>query len=247
MKLELTALAGLPEVVPGDDLAALITDRAELTDGDIIVVAQKIVSKAEDRFERPAETKPTSQALELAEVTGKDPGLVQLILDESREVLRAREGVLIVETSHGFVCANAGIDSSNVPGDTRVLLLPTDPDDSARRLRADLQKRTGTCLAIVITDSFGRAWRSGQADVAIGCAGIATLSDLRGGHDRDGHELTASIQAVADELAAAADLARSKASGEPVVLVRGRADLVSEADGAGAVAAIRARQEDLFR
>lgn len=247
MKLELTALADLPEVMPGDDLAALIADRAELTDGDIVVVAQKIVSKAEDRFARPAETTPSSQALELAELTDKDAGLVQLILDESSEVLRARKGVLIVETRHGFVCANAGIDSSNVPGDARVLLLPVDPDNSARQLRAALQERTGARPAVVITDSFGRAWRSGQVDVAIGCAGIAALSDLRGGSDRDGRELTASIQAVADELAAAADLARWKASGEPVVLVRGRADLVSEADGPGALAVIRARQEDLFR
>lgn len=247
MSVELFAVAGIPEIAPGADLAATIAERAELSDGDIIVVAQKIVSKSEGRFAAPAEAAPSERAIELAKLTEKDPGLVQLILDESSEVLRARPGVLIVETRHGFVCANAGIDSSNVPGDERVLLLPVDPDASARGLRGALRELTGRSLAVVITDSFGRAWRSGQLDVAIGCAGIDPLLDERGETDREGRELTATIQSVADELAAAADLARGKSSGEPVVVVRGRADLVLEADGPGAKSSIRARTEDLFR
>jgi coenzyme F420-0:L-glutamate ligase/coenzyme F420-1:gamma-L-glutamate ligase len=183
----------------------------------------------------------------LAEATGKDPGLVQLILDESAEVMRAADGVLIVETRHGFVCANAGIDGSNVPGDGRVLLLPEDSDASARAIRDALQKSTGLRLAVLITDSFGRAWRTGQSDVAIGCAGLDALLDARGSVDREGRELSATIQAVADELAAAADLARTKTSGEPVVIIRGRADLLTSSPGAGAKVSIRARIQDLFR
>lgn len=247
MRLELSAVAGIPEVAPGDDLAEVIGARAELAGGDIVVVAQKIVSKAEGRFADPTQVTPSDRALELAAKTAKDPGLVQLILDESSEVLRATEGVLIVETRHGFVCANAGIDSSNVPGDGRVLLLPVDPDGSARALRARLRETSGANVAVVITDSFGRAWRSGQLDVAIGCAGIDPLLDGRGESDRHGRELAATIQSVADEIAAAADLARSKASGEPVVVIRGRADLVLEEDGPGAIASIRDRTQDLFR
>lgn len=247
MKLTVEAVAGLPEIAPGDDLAALIADHAGLEDGDIVVVAQKAVSKAEDRFADPAAVEAGAEARELAGRTAKDPGLVQLILDESAEVLRATEGVLIVETTHGFICANAGIDSSNVPGDGRVLLLPIDPDGSARSLRAKLQAISGKQLAVLITDSFGRAWRSGQLDVAIGCAGIEPLIDERGGTDREGRELAATIQAVADELSAAADLARTKDSGEPVVVVRGRSELVISADGPGAAASLRDRTQDLFR
>lgn len=241
------AVSGLPEFAPGDDLAGAILERADLRDGDIVVIAQKVVSKCEGRFADPASAVPTEQARELAELTEKDPGLVQLILDESNEVLRAAPGVLIVETRHGFVCANAGIDSSNVPGDDRVLLLPLDSDASARAIRARLQTGASARLGVIVTDSFGRAWRTGQSDVAIGCAGIDPLLDLRGGHDRGGRELAATIQAVADELAAGADLARAKDSGEPIVIARGRADLVSEADGPGATAGLREREQDLFR
>lgn len=246
MSLALVALADLPEVNPGDDLAQLIGSRAEFDDGDIVVVAQKVISKAEDRFAELDDVAASARAQELAEQTGKDPRLVQLILDESREVLRVREGVMIVETRHGFVCANAGIDASNVPGE-RLLLLPEDPDRSARELRRELQLSCGRQLAVIITDSFGRAWRSGQVDVAIGCAGIAPLLDLRGEADAHGRELSASIQAVADELAAAANLARKKSSGEAVVITRGRADLVCPEDGPGAAAGLRSRSEDLFR
>jgi coenzyme F420-0:L-glutamate ligase/coenzyme F420-1:gamma-L-glutamate ligase len=247
LKLTLEAIADLPEIKPGDDLAALIAERAQLEDGDIVVIAQKAVSKSEDRFADPAKTTPGAEAVVLAKTTGKDPGLVQLILDESAEVMRAADGVLIVETRHGFVCANAGIDSSNVPGDGRVLLLPEDSDASARAIRDALQNSTGLRLGVLITDSFGRAWRTGQSDVAIGCAGLDALLDERGSVDREGRELSATIQAVADELAAAADLARTKESGDPVVIIRGRADLLTSSPGAGAKVSLRARIQDLFR
>lgn len=247
MTISIAALEDFPEVLPGDDLGALIADRARLTGGEIVVIAQKVVSKAEDRFADPATTTPSERARELAPLTGKDPRLVQLILDESREVLRARDGVLIVETNHGFVCANAGIDSSNVPGDGRVLRLPVDPDASARRIRATLNRRSGADVAVVITDSFGRAWRTGQLDVAIGCAGIDPLVDHRGGEDRDGRPLTASISAAADSLAAAADLARGKASGHPVMVIGGLDDLLLGRDGPGAAALLREKTTDLFR
>jgi coenzyme F420-0:L-glutamate ligase/coenzyme F420-1:gamma-L-glutamate ligase len=247
LKLTVEAVPDLPEIAPGDDLASLIAERASLADGDIVVIAQKAVSKAEDCFADPAATTASAEAEVLASTTGKEPGLVQLILDQSSEVLRATVGVLIVETHHGFICANAGIDGSNVPGDGQVLLLPPDPDASARQIRAELQSKAGARLAVLITDSFGRAWRSGQSDVAIGCAGIDPLLDERGGVDREGRELAATIQAVADELSAAADLARTKQSGEPVVIIRGRPDLVREANGPGAVASLRLRSQDLFR
>ncbi len=247
MKLEVFAVEGLPELRAGDDLAALISSNTELADGDIVVVAQKAVSKVEDRFADPASVTPSPRAIELARQTEKDPAQVELIISESHEVLRAAPGVLIVETLHGFVCANAGIDNSNVPGEDRVLLLPKDPDASARGLRAELQESTGAQLAVIVTDSFGRAWRTGQSDIAIGCAGIDPLLDLRGQNDSNGRELNASIQAVADELAAASDLARSKASGHPVVVIRGRGDLVIAEDGPGAVASLREHAQDLFR
>lgn len=246
MRLSVQALEGLPEVADGDDLGELIASRCDLMDGDIVVVAQKVISKAEGRLVDARSVEVGDRARELAATTGKDPALVQLILDESKEVLRATRGVLIVETKHGFVCANAGIDSSNVPvGD--YLLLPEDPDASARALRHSLTQRSGATVAVVITDSFGRAWRIGQLDVAIGCAGICAVEDLRGSPDADGRELVATIQAVADEVAAAANLAREKSSRQAVVILRGRPDFVTEADGIGAGAALRDRAEDLFR
>lgn len=251
MNLELVALTGIPEVATGDDvseliMAASIANDVPIGDGDIVVIAQKIVSKAEGRSVNPATIAPSPEAVELAALTKKDPRLVQLILDESNEVLRATEGVIIVETHHGFVCANAGIDASNVPGDD-LLLLPIDPDASARSIRDGLGARLGVSPAVIVTDSFGRAWRSGQADVAIGCAGIAPLLDMTGASDAHGRELVATITAVADELAAAADLARRKTDGLPVVVVRGRDDLVTEHSGPGAVAGLRERSSDLFR
>ena len=248
MKLEIQAVDGLPEVAPGDNIAALIAERSDLQDGDIVVIAQKIVSKAEGQLRDLAAVTPSAEAERLAAVTEKDPRLVQLILDESNEVLRAVPGVLIVETTHGFVCANAGIDASNLAGaGDAVLLLPRDPDASARAIRAGIAEHAGRSVAVIVADSFGRAWRSGQADVAIGCAGIEPLLDLRGQRDSAGRELAATVIAVADELASAADLARTKTSGRPAVLVRGRGDLLTPEHGPGAAASLRERSADLFR
>ena len=237
---------GLPEVRAGDELGAMIAAAAELADGDIVVVAQKVVSKAEGRQRRLAEVEPGPRASELAASLGKDPRLVELILAETERIVRS-ERVLIVETHSGLICANAGIDSSNVGGDDEVLLLPADPDASARRLRAEIAIATGRRIAVVVSDSFGRPWRVGQTEVAIGCAGIDPVDDWRGRSDRDGRELAATEIAVADQLAAAADLVRDKAAGIPAAIVRGRAELVTADDGPGARALQRAREEDLFR
>jgi coenzyme F420-0:L-glutamate ligase/coenzyme F420-1:gamma-L-glutamate ligase len=243
------ALEGLPEVAEGDDLAALIVDRLplDLDAGDVLVVAHKVVSKAEGRVRSLAGVDPSPRAVELAAQHGKDPRHLQVVLDESRELLRASHGVLICVTHHGFVCANAGVDASNVPGDEVVVLLPRDPDASARELRARVRELTGMAPAVVITDSFGRAWRQGQVDIAIGCAGLAPLEDWRGRADSTGREMRATWIAVADELAAAADLARTKDGGQPAVLIRGAGAHVTGEDGPGAQALLRPAAEDLFR
>jgi coenzyme F420-0:L-glutamate ligase/coenzyme F420-1:gamma-L-glutamate ligase len=243
------ALPGLPRIAPGDDLGALLAGAAppDLGDGDVLVVAQKVVSKAEGRIVRLAEVVPDGRARELAAQIDKDARQVQIVLDESTAVVRARRGVLIVRTHQGFVCANAGIDASNVPGEDAVVLLPVDPDASARALRARLRELRGVAPAVVISDSFGRAWRRGQADVALGCAGLVALDDWTGRVDAEGRELRATQIAVADEAAAAADLARAKDSGEPAVLVRGLERYVRADDGPGAVAGlVRDPAEDLF-
>jgi coenzyme F420-0:L-glutamate ligase/coenzyme F420-1:gamma-L-glutamate ligase len=247
MDLELSAIDGLPEIREGDDLAGLITERSRLEDGDVVVISQKAVSKSEGRVRRLGEVRPGERARELAAELGKDPALVELILAESRSVVRAERGVLIVETKSGWICANAGIDASNVAGDDAVVLLPSDPDASARALRKGLRDSAGVAPAVVVSDSFGRPWRIGQADVAIGCAGLSVLDDWRGRADREGRELAATAVAVADQLAAAADLTRDKASGSPVVRVRGAAHLVTDEDGPGAAAMQRHAAEDLFR
>jgi coenzyme F420-0:L-glutamate ligase/coenzyme F420-1:gamma-L-glutamate ligase len=194
-----------------------------------------------------AEIEPGARATELAATLDKDPRQVQAVLDESVEVLRAERGVLISVTRHGFVCANAGVDASNVPGDGRIVLLPLDPDSSARALRARLEALTGVAPAILITDSFGRAWRHGQTDIAIGCAGLRPLEDWRGLPDAAGREMHATWIAIADELAAAADLTRTKDGSQPVVLIRGAHRHVTVEDGPGALELIRPREEDLFR
>lgn len=250
----LTALAleGLPEVGPREDLAQMIVDslgqqRNALTSGDVLVVAHKVVSKAEGRIRRLADVHPTARATELAQQHGKDPRHVQVVLDESRSVLRAAHGVLICVTHHGFVCANAGVDASNAPARDTVIVLPIDPDASARALRRRIDVITRTQPAIVITDSFGRAWRNGQTDVAIGCAGLRPLEDWRGRSDATGRELRATSIAVADELASAADLARAKDGFQPVVVVRGAERHVTSDDGPGAATLRRAEHEDLFR
>jgi coenzyme F420-0:L-glutamate ligase/coenzyme F420-1:gamma-L-glutamate ligase len=245
---------GLPEVEPGDDLASLVVaalDRAgrspTLGDGEVIVIAHKVVSKAEGRVFRLDDVQPGPKAISLAREHDKDPRLVQVVLDESREVIRASRGVIISVTHHGFVCANAGVDASNVPGEDTVLALPRDPDASARSLRMRLRELTGILVAVVITDSFGRAWRVGQCDVAIGCAGLAPVEDWRGRPDADGREMRATLIAVADQVAAVADLARAKDARQPVVVVRGAERHVIAQDGPGAAALIRAESDDLFR
>jgi len=246
--LSAAALDGLPEIVPGADLAGLIARAAPpLADGDVVVIAHKAVSKAQGRTVSLAAVRPGRRARELARRLGKDPRHVQVVLDQSREVLRAERGVLICVTRHGFVCANAGVDASNVRGEETVLLLPEDPDASARGLRARLRELTGASPAVLITDSFGRAWRHGQCDVAIGCAGLRPLEDWRGRADALGRTLRATWLAVADQLAAAADLARRKDSSQPVVLIRGAERHVTDEDGPGAAALARPQSEDLFR
>ena len=245
--IEIHPVEGLPEIEAGAPLGVMIATLAELRDLDVLVVSQKIVSKAEGRVVRLSSVAPSARAEELAGELGKNPRLVELILAESREVLRAEHGVLIVETKSGLICANAGIDSSNVPDDGAVCLLPVDPDASARRLRAEITAAAGVRPAVVIADSFGRPWRLGQAEFAIGCAGLRPLDDWRGAVDREGRKLGATVIAIADEVAAAADLARDKASGTPAVIVSGAGRHVTREDGPGALALRRAEALDLFR
>jgi coenzyme F420-0:L-glutamate ligase / coenzyme F420-1:gamma-L-glutamate ligase len=245
--IRILPVQGMPELAEGMSVAAEIVARAELRDGDVVVVSQKIVSKAEGRVRRLSDAIPGAEARRLATELGKEPALVELILSESREVIRAERGILIVETHHGFVCANAGIDSSNLPEAGTVALLPMDPDASARRLRAEVRDRNGIDIAVIVSDSFGRAWRLGQAEVAIGCAGIAPLADWRGRTDAHGRELEATSIAVADQAAAAADLIRDKASRVPVAVLRGLERSVTAEDGPGAVTLRRPVDEDLFR
>ena len=244
-ELRVLPVEGLPEVGEGDRLGPLIAERAGLCDGDIVAISQKVVSKAEGRVRRLAEVEPGDEAAELANRLGKDARLVQLVLDESRRVVRAENGVLITETRHGLVCANAGIDASNLPEGETVVLLPEDPDASARAIRADLggPARVG----VVITDSFGRPWRLGQTDVAIGCAGVAPLDDWRGRADAAGRNLSATFIAIADQVAGAADLVRDKAAGVPAAVLRGLERFVIDGDGPGAAALRRPESEDLFR
>ena len=233
---------------PGDDLSALLAATApdDLRSGDVLVVAHKAVSKAEGRVRRLAEVAPGEAARGLAAEHGKDPRLVQAVLDESARVLRAERGVLICETRHGFVCANAGVDQSNA-GPGEVVLLPERPDRSARSLRAGIGAARGVRPAVVISDSFGRPWRLGEVDVAIGAAGIRPLDDWRGRADAFGRELRVTTIAVADAVAAAADLVRRKDSSQPAVLARGLERHVTEDDGPGAAALRRPPEDDLFR
>jgi coenzyme F420-0:L-glutamate ligase/coenzyme F420-1:gamma-L-glutamate ligase len=245
--MRILGVSGMPEVGEGMKVGELIAKRTDLADGDVLVVSQKIVSKAEGRVRRLTETIPGEEASRLAATLGREPALVELILAESREVLRAERGVLIVETHHGFVCANAGIDTSNLPEADTVSLLPEDPDGSARRIRAEIRDVAGICPAVIVSDSFGRAWRLGQAEVAIGCAGITPLDDWRGRADANGRELEATVIAIADEAAAAADLVRNKVSRVPAAIVRGLASYVNAEDGPGAAALHRPRDDDLFR
>jgi coenzyme F420-0:L-glutamate ligase / coenzyme F420-1:gamma-L-glutamate ligase len=242
-------LGALPDVGPGDDLAALVAEAApaDLGDGDLLVVAHKVVSKSEGRVRDLEEIEPGERAVGLAAEHGKDARLVQAVLDETAELLRARAGVFICATRHGFVCANAGVDQSNASRPGELILLPEDPDRSARRLRDGLAAALGVRPAVVIADSFGRAWRLGQTDVAIGVAGLAPLDDWSGRPDAYGRELRVTAIAIADSAAAAADLARAKDSRRPAVLVRGLARYVTAEDGPGAAALRRPPALDLFR
>src|SRR5450631_1933713 len=223
--IEIVPIPGLPEIHAGDDLAAEIVAaafraRIKFKSGDVLVVAQKIVSKAEGCVTELAAVVPSAQALQLGAKLKKDPRLIEVILGESRRIVRS-DPVLIVETHHGLVCANAGVDQSNVPGNEVVTRLPRDPDRSARDLVTALRRRTRTRIAVIVSDTFGRPWRLGLTNVAIGAAGVPALVDLRGTRDADGKLLHATIIAVADELAAAGGLLMGKAAGVPAAIVRG--------------------------
>lgn len=251
-QLILTAIPGLPLIQPGDDLGALIVDHARradfpLRDDDVIVIAQKVVSKAENRRARLEDVTPSPHALELADHIRKDARLVEVILRESREVVRTAPGLLIVEDRHGLICANAGVDRSNVEkaDGEWVTLLPIDPDASARGIRDRIEDLTGQRVAVLINDSHGRPWREGASGVVIGVAGIAPLDDQRGTHDLFGYELQSTVVAVADQIAAAASLLQGQADeGRPVVVLRG---LEYEARDAAAADVLRPRERDLFR
>lgn len=272
--LSARALQGLPEFHAGADLGASIVAALDaerpahpLRDGQIVAVAHKVVSKVEGAVADLRAVTPTPRARELAAQTNalrggdsgpppkggpppKDPRAVQVVLDESVEVVRAERGVIVSRTRQGFVCANAGVDASNSGERDRIdtlILLPRDPDASARRIRTRLRELTGARVGVVISDSFGRAWRNGQCDVAIGCAGLTPLEDWRGRTDGSGRELHATWLAVADMIAATAELARAKDSREPVVVLDGLQRLVTDADGPGADALVRPTTEDLFR
>ena len=246
--LRLFRLPGLPEIQLGDDLTAQIAAaagraRISFENGDILVIAQKIISKAEGAVVRLATIRPSPQALALAARLKKDPRAVEVVLQQSRRIVRS-DHVLIAETRHGFVCANAGVDHSNVPGEDVVTLLPRDPDLSAKKLAAALRQLTGKRVAVIISDTFGRPWRLGLTDVAIGASGVPVLHDLRGTLDRHGKPLTATVLAVADELASAAGLLMRKSEGSPVILIRGYRFKPSS-DPAASI--IRPAAEDLFR
>ena len=247
-RIELIPITGLPEIREGDDLAhiifaAALRAKTGFQNRDIVVVAQKIISKAEGRVAKLSTIEPSAQASQLAAKGARDPRLVEVILQESRRIVREHP-VLIVETHHGFVCANAGVDHSNVPGEDVVTLLPTDPDRSARLLSRELRRVTKKQVAVLISDTFGRPWRLGLTNVAVGAAGVPVMLDLRGTRDRDAKPLQATILAIADDLAAAAGLAMGKRDGVPVVVIRGYTYRPAQAP---ATRIIRPAHEDLFR
>jgi coenzyme F420-0:L-glutamate ligase / coenzyme F420-1:gamma-L-glutamate ligase len=240
-------LAGIPELEEGDDLAALLAEAAErvggLLEGDVVVVAQKAVSKVEGRIVRLADVTPSPRAVELAGDEG-DPRKVEVILSEADHVVRSRPPLVITETRHGFVCASAGVDASNAKGEGTVILLPLDPDASAVRLREALRRRAGVAPAVVVSDSFGRAWRTGTTDIAIGVAGMEPLRDLRGGLDTQGYQLESTLIAVADEVAGAAELVMGKTHAVPAAIVRG----ANPPPGAGSARElVMPRDRDMFR
>lgn len=251
LTVEVKALPGIPDVKQGDNLAGLLKQSLDkqgmsIQDKDVLVVSQKVVSKAEGRVVDLNSVSPSAKAKQIAGSLDRDPRIVQLVLNESSQLVRDHP-VLIAETRTGHICANAGVDLSNVQADETAVLLPLDPDQSARDLRREISKQTGVAPAVLVSDSFGRPWRLGQTDVAIGCAGLSPLDDRRGHEDRYGRTLKATCPAVIDQIASAADLVRAKESGHPFVLIRGLGRHVSENDGPGARALLRPKSDDLFR
>jgi coenzyme F420-0:L-glutamate ligase/coenzyme F420-1:gamma-L-glutamate ligase len=247
-RLELIGVRGIGEVRPGDSVVQLICGACSregiaFSDNDVVVVAQKIVSKAEGQLVRLDDIVPSPRAVELAEQLGKEPALIQVILNESRGIIKIGRRAMIVETHHGFICANAGVDQSNV-GTGQVALLPKDPDRSARQIRHEIQRQTDKSPGVIISDSFGRTWRVGTVDIAVGIAGIKAVKDERGLTDRYGYELKAAVAATADEIAAAAELVMGKRDGVPVVIVRGCE--IEKEDGS-IKDLLRPEAEDLFR
>ncbi|MCP9485838.1 MAG: coenzyme F420-0:L-glutamate ligase [Gaiellaceae bacterium MAG52_C11] len=245
VEIRIFGLEGIPEIESGDDLATRLVDAAErlggLEVGDVVVVAQKVVSKAEGRIVRLADIVPSPQAIELA--ADRDPRHVQVILDETARIVRARPPLLISETRHGFVCASAGVDASNAKGAGTLILLPLDPDESAAAIRESLHERTGVEVGVVVSDSFGRAWRRGTTGVALGVAGVTAVLDLNGRRDEAGYELHGTEIAIADELAAAAELVLGKLERVPAAVIRG---VAAAGDGSGRELVIPA-ERDLFR
>jgi coenzyme F420-0:L-glutamate ligase/coenzyme F420-1:gamma-L-glutamate ligase len=234
-------VTGLPEIKEGDDLAALIAAAVALEEGDVVVVAQKVVSKAEGRVVRLADFEPSERAREIA--GEEDARRIEVILREAARVVRVRPPLVIAETTHGFICASAGVDSSNAPAAGMLVLLPVDPDASARGIRERLRELTSREVAVLVTDSFGRPWRQGATDVALGAAGLEVLLDLRGHRDRAGYELQHTMIAIADEIAGAAELAMGKTNGIPAAVVRG----LDVAGDASARELVIPEERDLFR
>jgi coenzyme F420-0:L-glutamate ligase / coenzyme F420-1:gamma-L-glutamate ligase len=248
-EVRVIGLQGLPDVTPGIDLAQVIVEAAQaqgltFIGGDILVVTQKIVSKAEGQLVDLQTVTPSPFALQVAEVQAKDPQIVEVVLRETRRVVKMDQRTIIAETHHGFVCAHAGVDESNVAGEGTVALLPVDADASARRLRHDLRERIGVDLAVIISDTFGRPWREGLVNVAIGVAGLEPLKDYRGLPDTEGRVLKVTTLAVADELASAAELVMGKLDRVPVALIRGYPYAPGEGN---ARQLVRAPEKDLFR
>jgi coenzyme F420-0:L-glutamate ligase/coenzyme F420-1:gamma-L-glutamate ligase len=239
--LRIIPVAGLPEIQEGDDLAELVAATVELEDGDVVVLAQKIVSKSEGRVVRLADVEPSQRAREIA--GDEDARRIEVILREAARVVRVRPPLVIAETTHGFICASAGVDSSNAPEPDMLVLLPEDPDASAQHIRERLLELTRRDVAVLITDSFGRPWRQGTTDVALGAAGLQVLLDLRGRQDRAGYELHYTMIAIADEIASAGELVMGKTSGIPAAVVRG----LDVAGDARARDLVIPEERDLFR
>ncbi|TML94546.1 MAG: coenzyme F420-0:L-glutamate ligase [Actinobacteria bacterium] len=240
-ELRIIPVSGLPEIEQGDDLAALVAAALELEDGDVVVIAQKVVSKSEGRVVRLEEVEPSERAREIA--GDEDARRIEVILREAARVVRVRPPLVIAETTHGFICASAGVDSSNAPEPDMLVLLPEDPDASAERIRQRLRELTSREVAVLVSDSFGRPWRQGTTDVALGAAGLRVLLDLRGRLDRTGYELHYTMIAIADEIAGAAELAMGKTDGIPAAVVRGL-DVAGEATARDLVIP---EERDLFR